>query len=86
MNVLKFVFVNWHDILVILVLIASGITGIIKWIKVKGPLFNAMSDKEKNRICYEVNNQPSAKRISSRYRRRNSIWRWNWNIKKIICY
>lgn len=47
MNVLKFILANWHDILVILVLIASGITGIIKWIKVKGPLFNAMSDKEK---------------------------------------
>lgn len=47
MNVLTYIAEHWHDILVLLVLIAAAVTGIIQWIKVKGPEFNAMSSKEK---------------------------------------
>ena len=40
MHILRFVADNWDDILVVLVLIAAAITGITRWIKVKGPIFN----------------------------------------------
>lgn len=50
MNVISFVLKNWQDIVVILVLIASAIMAVQKWIRVKGPLFNAMSTKE--RVAY----------------------------------
>ena len=47
MHILRFVADNWDDILIVLVLIAAAITGITRWIKVKGPIFNAMSSAEK---------------------------------------
>jgi len=47
MNILKFIANNWNDILVVLVLIAAAIAGVRQWIKVKGPLFTAMSATEK---------------------------------------
>ena len=47
MNILRFIADNWHDILIVLVLIATAVTGIKQWIKVKGPIFSAMSPTEK---------------------------------------
>lgn len=47
MNILTFVLDHWHDFLVGIVLVAACIAGIIQWIKVQGPVFNAMSPKEK---------------------------------------
>ena len=47
MNILLFVADHWHDFLVGIVLIAAAITGIQQWIKVKGPIFQAMTTKEK---------------------------------------
>lgn len=47
MHILRFIADNWHDILIVLVLIAAATTGIKQWIKVKGPIFNAMSGPEK---------------------------------------
>ena len=54
MNVISFVLKNWQDIVVILVLIASAIMAVQKWIRVKGPLFNAMSTKRKGCLCYKI--------------------------------
>ena len=47
MHIIRFIANNWHDILVVLVLIAAAITGIKQWVKVKGPIFNAMTPTEK---------------------------------------
>ena len=47
MHVLHWVAANWHDILVMIVLIAACITGIQQWIKKNGPIFKAMSAQEK---------------------------------------
>lgn len=47
MNILLFIVEHWDNFLVGLILIAMAITGIQQWIKVKGPIFNAMSAKEK---------------------------------------
>lgn len=47
MNILLWVAHNWHDILVVLVLIAASITGIKQWIKHNGPIFNSMTPQEK---------------------------------------
>ena len=47
MNILLFVAEHWHDFLVGTILIAIAIVGIQQWIKVKGPIFNAMTVKEK---------------------------------------
>jgi len=50
MNILRFMASNWNDILVVILLIASAIIGLNKWIKKNGPLFKSMSTKE--RIAY----------------------------------
>ena len=47
MNVLKWLAQNWQDILVVAVLIVAAITGIVQWVKKKGPIFAAMSTAEK---------------------------------------
>jgi len=47
MHILRFIADHWHDILIAAVLVAAAITGISKWIRVKGPIFNAMSGPEK---------------------------------------
>ena len=47
MHVLHWVAANWHDILVMIVLIAACITGIQQWIKRNGPIFKSMSAQEK---------------------------------------
>lgn len=47
MNVLRFIGGNWDNILIGLILIAAAITGIMRWVKVKGPVFSAMSAAEK---------------------------------------
>lgn len=47
MHIMRFIANNWHDILVVLVLIAAAVTGIKQWVKVKGPIFNAMTPTEK---------------------------------------
>jgi hypothetical protein len=47
MNILLFVAEYWHDFLVGIILIAIAIVSIQQWIKVKGPIFNAMTAKEK---------------------------------------
>jgi len=47
MNILKFIFANWDEFLAGMVLIAAAITGIKRWVKIKGPVFNAMSSEEK---------------------------------------
>lgn len=50
MKVLHFIAENWHDILVVFLLILSGITGFIKWARNQAPLFQSMSTEE--RIAY----------------------------------
>lgn len=50
MKVLLFVANHWHDILVVILLIMSGIAGINQWIKKNGPIFKQMSLHE--RIAY----------------------------------
>lgn len=47
MHVLKFLVANWQDLLVGLVLLAAIITGVKQWVKVNGPIFKAMTAKEK---------------------------------------
>lgn len=47
MNILTFVVANWSDFLVVLILIAVAITTIQQWVKVQGPIFNALPAKEK---------------------------------------
>lgn len=47
MRVLTFMADNWQDILTSLVLIAAAIAGIQQWIRVKGPIFKAMTATEK---------------------------------------
>lgn len=50
MSVLSFIAKHWHDILVVLLLIASVVTGIVEFIKKQGPIFSGMSNKE--RVAY----------------------------------
>lgn len=50
MDVLLFVAKHWHDILVVILLIVSAITGVNQWIKKNGPVFKKMSVQE--RIAY----------------------------------
>ena len=38
MNVLLFLAEHWQDILVIILIVASSITGLNKWIKKNGPI------------------------------------------------
>lgn len=47
MQVLLFIASHWHDILVVVLLIASIITGISKWTAKHGPIFEKMSLGEK---------------------------------------
>lgn len=47
MQVLLFIANHWHDILVVILLIASIITGISKWTAKYGPIFEKMSLGEK---------------------------------------
>lgn len=47
MQVLLFIAHHWHDILVVVLLIASIITGISKWTAKHGPIFEKMSLGEK---------------------------------------
>jgi len=47
MNILFFLVKNWDNLLVGIILIMAVITGIQKWVKVKGPIFKAMPAKEK---------------------------------------
>lgn len=47
MDVLLFLARYWHDILVVILLIASIVVGVNKWIREKGPLFQKMSVHEK---------------------------------------
>lgn len=47
MQVLSFIAHHWHDILVVILLIASIITGISKWTAKYGPIFEKMSLGEK---------------------------------------
>lgn len=47
MQVLLFIAHHWHDILVVVLLIASIITGISKWTAKHGPMFEKMSLGEK---------------------------------------
>jgi hypothetical protein len=47
MDVLLFVAKHWHDILVVILLIASAITAINQWIKKNGPILQNMSVQEK---------------------------------------
>jgi hypothetical protein len=47
MQVLLFIAHHWHDILVVILLIASIITGISKWTAKHGPIFEKMSLGEK---------------------------------------
>ena len=47
MQVLLFIAHHWHDILVVILLIASIITGISKWTAKYGPIFEKMSLGEK---------------------------------------
>ena len=47
MKVLLFIASHWQDILVVILLIASVITGVTKWTAKNGPLFNKMTTAEK---------------------------------------
>jgi len=47
MDVLKWLLENWHDVFVVIILVISVVTGIIQWIKKKGPIFASMSTAEK---------------------------------------
>lgn len=50
MDVLKFLAENWHDILVVVLLIASIIKGMNTWIEKNGPIFKEMTVAE--RVSY----------------------------------
>lgn len=50
MKVLLFIANHWHDILVIILLIMSGIAGINQWVKRNGPILKGMSVQE--RVAY----------------------------------
>lgn len=50
MEVLLFIAKHWHDILVVILLIASVITGLNKWVQKNGPIFKEMSVQE--RLAY----------------------------------
>ena len=50
MDVLRFIIENWNDILVVILLIVSAITGINKWIEKNGPILKGMTDAE--RVAY----------------------------------
>lgn len=50
MDVLLFLARHWHDILVVILLIVSVITGVNQWVKKNGPIFKQMSVQE--RIAY----------------------------------
>ena len=47
MNILKWCVSNWDNIIVVLVLLISAITGIVQWVKKKGPIFASMTTAEK---------------------------------------
>ena len=50
MKILLFMVDHWQDILVIIVLLLSGITGLNAWVKKNGPIFKKMSVIE--RVAY----------------------------------
>lgn len=50
MDVLKFLAANWHDILVVVLLITSIIKGMNTWVKKNGPIFKEMTVAE--RVSY----------------------------------
>lgn len=50
MDVLLFIAGHWHDILAVILLVASLIAGINKWVQKNGPIFKGMSIQE--RIAY----------------------------------
>ena len=50
MKVLSFLAKHWHDILVVILLIASAIGGINQWVKRNGPILKEMSVQE--RVAY----------------------------------
>lgn len=50
MNTLLFLTKHWHDILVVILLIASVLIGVNQWVKKYGPLIKTMSVQE--RIAY----------------------------------
>lgn len=47
MGVLLFIVKHWQDILVLILLTISVITGLNKWVKVNGPIFKQMTAGEK---------------------------------------
>lgn len=47
MNVLLFLAEYWQDILVVILLVASSITGLNQWAKKNGPILSQMSVQEK---------------------------------------
>jgi len=47
MDVLKWLLGNWHDVLVIVILVVSIIIGLVQWVKKNGPIFASMSTAEK---------------------------------------
>ena len=47
MNVLFFIARHWQDVLVVILLTISVITGLNKWVKKNGPIFKQMSTAEK---------------------------------------
>ena len=47
MKVLLFIAHYWQDILVVILLLVSVVTGLNKWVKKNGPLFKEMSAAEK---------------------------------------
>lgn len=50
MDVLSFIAKHWHDILVVILLVASIITGLNQWVKKNGPIIKEMTLQE--RIAY----------------------------------
>ena len=47
MNILMFLLENWHNILVVAILILTGIVGINNWVVKNGPILLKMSVKER---------------------------------------
>ena len=47
MNILMFLLENWHNILVVAILILTGIAGINNWVVKNGPILLKMSVKER---------------------------------------
>ena len=47
MNVLLFLAEHWQDILVVILIVVSSITGLNKWIKKNGPILAQMTVQEK---------------------------------------